>query len=378
MRTETIAVALYLLSAGVVALIGLEVKKAWEGAKWVPVPRSGEYQALSQKLEKKGNAKQPDRASWRYGGKRYQDWWRLIETTNWVGKVPVVKSEKPEEVKEKPKPKISLKPLSEIIKLKLVFGRPKESAFVTVLYLDPNVQAPKSEYAAVADPMGGNVGGPGGALAVFQDLRKGDHLYPSYEDIQLAGLTPDGRGAIFSRTSAEGGEKRVLEEIRLDEFEMSGDSFGDIEGKSKSSHSTKGTGKKRNWRDPGALTKKMGENLWMVSKKDHQELGASYDRFMKKMSVEDYVGYLADPKSGGKRRKVTGVTIRKVPAEARRFGVRRGDVLIAVNGTPVKGRASAISLGKEQYRRGVRTFELTFLSQGRKEVRTYQVPDKKK
>ncbi len=378
MRTETIGLALYLLSAGVVALIGLEVKKAWGGAKWVPVPRSGSYQALSRKLEKKGNAKQPDQLSWRYGGKGYQDWWRQIETTNWVGKVPVVKTETPEEVKEKPKPKISLKPLSEIIKLKLVFGRPKDSAFVTVLYVDPNVQAPKSEFAAVADPMGGNVGAPGGSLAVFQDLRMGDHLYPNYEDIQLVDLTPDGRGAIFSRTSAEGDGKRTREEIRLDEFEMSGDSFGDIEGQSKSPGTKKGVGKKRKWRDPGALTKKMGEKLWMVSKKDNQELSSSYDKFMKKMSVEDYVGYLADPKASGKRRKITGVTIRRVPPEAKRFGVRRGDVLIAVNGTPVKGRASAISLGKEQYRRGVRTFELTFLSQGKKEVRTYQVHDKKK
>ncbi len=378
MRTETIGIALYLLSAGVVGLIGLEVKKAWGGAKWVHVPRAGEYQALSKKLEKIGNAKQPDQRSWRYGGKEIQDWWRLIETTNWVGKVPVTKTEEPAKVEEKPKPQVSLKPLSEIIKLKLVFGRPKESAFVTVLYVDPNVQAPKSEFAAVADPMGGGGEGPGGSLAVFQDLRMGDHLYPNYEDIQLVGLTPDGRGAIFSRTSAAGDGKRILEEIRLDEFEMSGDSFGDIEGKGKQVGGSKTQNKKRKWRDPGALTKKMGERLWMVSQKDNEELAKGYDKFMKKMSVEDYVGYLADPKKPGKRRKVTGVSIRRVPAEAKRFGVRRGDVLIAVNGTPVKGRASAIRLGKEQYRRGVRTFELTFLSQGRKVVRTYQVPDKKK
>jgi hypothetical protein len=378
MRTETIGIALYLLSAGMVGLIGLEVKKAWGGAKWVPVPRKGEFQALSKKLEKEGNSKQPDRASWRYGGKGIQEWWRLIETSNWVGKVPIVKTEKSPVVQEKPKPKVSLKPLNEILKLKLVFGRPKESAFVTVLYLDPNVQAPKSEYSAVADPMGGGGVTPEGSLAVFQDLRMGDHLYPQYEDIQLVGLTPDGRGAIFSRTSAEGESKRILEEIRLGEFEMSGDSFGEIDGQGKPSGTTKNAGRKRKWRDPGALTKKMGERLWMVSQKDHKDLSGGYDKLMKKMSVEDYVGYLADPKASGKRKKVTGVSIRRVPDEAKRFGVRRGDVLIAVNGTPVKSKASAIRLGKEQYNRGVRTFELTFLSQGRKEVRTYQVPDKKK
>ncbi|HHI80008.1 MAG TPA: hypothetical protein ENK02_08500 [Planctomycetes bacterium] len=377
MRTETIGIGLYLLSAGLVALIGLEVKKVLT-SDWVPIPSKTELRALRKELEKKGNAMQPDRASWRYGGKKIQDWWRLIETTNWVGKVPVVKTEKEPEVKEEPKPKLVLKPLSEILKLKLVFGLPKESAFVTVLYLDPNVQAPKSEYAAVSDPMGGGGADPGGSMAVFQDLRRGDHLYPPYEDIQLVDLTPDGRGAIFSRTGAEGDHKRIQEEIRLGEFEMSGDSFGEIDGKGSGSKVVPSTGKKRKWKNPGKLTKKMGENLWMVSEKDRKELSSGYDKFMKKMSVEDYVGYLPDPKAGGKRRKVTGVSIRKVPPEAKRFGVRRGDVLIAVNGTRVKGRASAIRLGKEQYKRGVRSFELTFLSQGREVVRTYQVPDEKK
>lgn len=73
-----------------------------------------------------------------------------------------------------------------------------------------------------------------------------------------------------------------------------------------------------------------------------------------------------------------GVGVTKVGARAQRFGIRKGDVLLRINGKPVSSRADMIKIGRQQYGAGLRTFELVFRSNGREVTRTYRLPDAKK
>src|SRR5262249_51533445 len=72
---------------------------------------------------------------------------------------------------------------------------------------------------------------------------------------------------------------------------------------------------------------------------------------------------------------VRGLMIKNVNSQiASRFGIAPGEVLIAVNGDPVETRADAMATAKRQYDRGTRTFVATFLSNGQRIDRTYQMP----
>ncbi len=61
----------------------------------------------------------------------------------------------------------------------------------------------------------------------------------------------------------------------------------------------------------------------------------------------------------------------------RRFGIQKNEILIKVNGEPVKNRAHGIKVGKNMHRKGTRSFTLTFFSDGQTVDRVYRVPDKK-
>jgi hypothetical protein len=72
-----------------------------------------------------------------------------------------------------------------------------------------------------------------------------------------------------------------------------------------------------------------------------------------------------------------GLQVMNVSTEIQqRFGVQQGELILAVNGTPVTTKAQAVNTGKKMYNRGVRRFVVTFLSNGREIERTYQAPDK--
>ncbi|GEM_PF-2662321 len=382
MRTETIGLGIYGLAATFLGLMVWEARKAMT-MTWVPVPRTAkEFTAISKELRAKGVATQPERSSWNYS-KAYHPWWKKIQTANWVGKVPVVEvpDEGPREKEEPPKPPI--KPLAEIIQPRLLLGAPGDTAYIQVLYLDPNVEVPDGPTTGDL-PAGPRDSVPnpdlGGGLAIYQDLRIGDSLYKPYDLVRFEGVTKDGLGTIFSRPDPEGKGRRIRETLHLGQFSISDESFGDLPegfGAGGSSGSASPSPKARRggkWKDPGEVTKRLEGNVWMVSRKDRDRFQDRYDEVLRETGAEDFVDWWRDPKNPGRRIKVTGISFRKVPERLRSFGVKAGDILIEVNGTPVKGKSSAIRTGREQWRRGVRTFELTFLSNGRRVVRTFQAP----
>jgi hypothetical protein len=70
-----------------------------------------------------------------------------------------------------------------------------------------------------------------------------------------------------------------------------------------------------------------------------------------------------------------GVRITSIAKGYERFGVQEGEIITAINGNPVGSKTEAIKVGKRLYRRGVRTFNVEFLSRGRSVTRTYVAPD---
>ena len=72
---------------------------------------------------------------------------------------------------------------------------------------------------------------------------------------------------------------------------------------------------------------------------------------------------------------MSGVKITNLAPGYERYGVQRGDIILAINGEPVSSKGEAIKIGKQLYKRGVRSFEIEFLSNGRRVSRTYVAPD---
>jgi hypothetical protein len=108
-------------------------------------------------------------------------------------------------------------------------------------------------------------------------------------------------------------------------------------------------------------------DTWHVGKKDEQRFRDNTDGFLDRVNVDTYVS------KSGKR----GLIVKGVDQQlANNYGVAIGDVLIEINGKRIESRAQAVSVGKDDYKRGVRTFTTKWMSNGQEITRTYQAPDK--
>jgi C-terminal processing protease CtpA/Prc len=64
------------------------------------------------------------------------------------------------------------------------------------------------------------------------------------------------------------------------------------------------------------------------------------------------------------------------PEISARYGLQSNDLILSVNGEPVSTKADAIAVGKRQYNRGVRTFVVRLLSDGREVERVVEAPNR--
>ncbi len=72
---------------------------------------------------------------------------------------------------------------------------------------------------------------------------------------------------------------------------------------------------------------------------------------------------------------VRGVQVRRASKRMKGLGVIPGDVIVGVNGESVETKAKALVVLRRLYKRGVRSFDIKFVSRGRQVTRTYRVPD---
>jgi hypothetical protein len=271
--------------------------------------------------------------------------------------------------------------LVEIIELKTILANGVDTNRIKVRYLDPNVRIPEAEYSPIAEATAA-----GGLTTTFptgnafHDLVAGESLYPPYVDIRFTRVDIDGPSAVFTRPAAEGEGKTVEEELMVGELGLSEeridpDTISQVGARKATGASASGSGAAQQWVDPGAKTRMVKQNVWMISQRDGDVVAKDYERILTEdFRLDDWQARFKDKKTG---KRMRGVSVRHVSPEVARFGIKQGDVLIKVNGERVTSRASAIRAGKSQYQRGVRTFNLTFLSGGGREViRTYTAPDR--
>ena len=86
--------------------------------------------------------------------------------------------------------------------------------------------------------------------------------------------------------------------------------------------------------------------------------------------------HLRDYSGGSGKTRVQVVNVHKLGKQVRRLGVNEGDILISLNGIPVKNKAQAIRVGKRLWRDGVRSFKAVFLRRGREVTMTHHFPHK--
>jgi hypothetical protein len=421
MRTETLSFLIYLLSVGVLGLLGYELydkhDMRWVGVPGVGAPPLESVTAYRKKTAQGGSRRAISDRRWSYSA-RMGTWWDVIKRANLTGKLPPPPTEVTA-LGESGTPAVvetPQTPLSEILKIVSTLG--SVTGMVKVKYKEGSgVIAPPTPGSGFGGSgIGGSgIGGsglggagtgspaygdtvpsagaaPGQTQAIlgpmYQDLAMGQGLYEPFQEIKAVRIFAEGSniGVVFSRPAhkpedAKAG-KRIEETIYVNQLSVQGNMIhgldiiaqeggGGSPGKGSALH--KGT-----WKNPGDKTKKTN-GVWQISVPDQKYL-SSPDQLFEDVAVEDFVEEWEDPTQpgSGKKIRVKGVAIRKLSAKLRRFGVKEGEILIKINGTPVSGRNNAIKVGRQAYDRGVRSFQLTFLNNyGREEVRSYQAPDKK-
>lgn len=409
-------------------LLPLQKKETREAATRLGMKQATDHLSV-------GGRKSETGADWSYTPAN-RDWWLSFDEANFIGKLPPPPPEPPKEGdKEKEKPKAPVVPLENIIELvSLVYDSQDDGAgelsHVIVRYKpEANVQPPEwyvRESAAAATSNtaspgdrtppprrpGGNQGFQGrnnrgaqrpqdpqpsapaptampsqgdASREVLQkvwiqgvgDPRRDPHLWPPFENIRLVRVAPTATSAFFVRgkppTSGDGNEteKPKEEELIKTTTGIPQEVLRDL-ALLNGQPDPGAVAKPANPSAPSAWTE-MDETKFLgkvcnIGRKDEALFGQDDSIYEKA-----YVDTWQSKQTPGKK----GLMFKNVDtALGAKFGISNGEVLLSVNNRAVQSKADAIQFGKQEYKKGVRTFVTVWLSNGQEIERIYQAPDK--
>jgi hypothetical protein len=320
--------------------------------------------------------------------------WENFREANFTGKEPPVVVEAPPVQQEEIKPKVA-QPLEDIIAIMCIYYDGDESRVIVRYKPAANVEPPPELLAALNPPRdtlaptpdprapGGRRGSPAPAtMPSFGDPGQGyvhhvaleDTLWKNYERIRLVRVAADASHAVFVREDAAVDKKEWKEEalypeaLGLDQDVLAALRAGRIITSDAQIPAT-ATPVEPNEFNPwiaGPLTREVGRNEFHVGTDDRDQ----FQRDPQRIFNED-IGTVA---YSGK--SIKGVQITRLAPGYARYGVQVGDVVISVNGEPVRNQQHGYKVGMEMYGRGVRKFVVEFLSRGQRVERTYVLPDK--
>jgi hypothetical protein len=211
--------------------------------------------------------------------------------------------------------------------------------------------------------------------ALTQHLRIDDKLWPPYDNVRLVRVADDARSAFFVRELASG-EKGKEEEVFQSTLDLPADvkkalvTFGrqDRAQPAPENGGESPAGPPSDWQDvPETAQVRPGQ--YHISRSDYRDFQDNGQRILN----ED-VGLSSYRSRNG---LYEGLKVTKVSPQLARFGVQVGDVILRINGTPVRNKAEAVNVGKRQYREGTRTFVVDLLTgRGEQQTRTYTAPNK--
>lgn len=331
-------------------------------------------------------------------------WWQSFKEANFIGVLPPEPEvEKPPE--EPAPPPVEKTPIEEILDVVcIVYSPPDDSRCVVRYKPTANVTPPpdvvgtgragaaaapvrgpadvtrppatpgaKPPHAPAPTPMPAFGGDDGGWIQIVEE---GGALWPQYEHIKLARVDPSGLSVYFTRTGTAEGEAPAEEKVFRNELGLDKEVLAALEQggvattgpRPVTSQPTEGSPDASDWIEVEE-TRAVSPNVWHVSRKDNDFIRDNAQTvFNEDLGLRNYQS------RGG---AVSGLQITKVSPRIQQFGIQTGDVLLEVNGVPVKSRAQAMQVGKEQYQKGVREFRAKFMTRwGRVEERVYHAPEK--
>lgn len=230
------------------------------------------------------------------------------------------------------------------------------------------------------------------------DPRRDPRLWPPFQDIRLVRIDPSAQIAYFVRTppssnsgapnsgdpnsgdpnsgkappkSGEGAGELTEEPLVKTAFNLSADLVQELQrlrGDSGSAVAAKpdakvgGVANQPEYPDVEETTLVGGVRV--LGRRQEQRFRENSDEIWQRIQLDTYQSRTTTTR---------GLQVRSVdPAIAAEFGVVQGDVLLEVNGQPVRSQAEALRFGESEYGKGVRTFVTKWLSAGQVVERTYQ------
>jgi hypothetical protein len=398
---------LYVGSLGLIGQAGLWIYQASDklgATAGSELTKQGQNTASDRVTAGKGQG--PATVSWRYDN---PEWWQLFKTANFIGKLPPKPVDPKAVAEDKPKA-LDVRPLEEIIELVTLMcdGDGKRTHVVVRYKTAANVKPPedvlrqmavatapppptrdvapapgtKPPVAPAKPPPGSSAVKPTSQLPVNTGPREyqhqvkvGDSLWEPFTDIKLVSVSSDAEIATFSRKvpGSKPGDPPTERTDQLVRTAM-GISQNTMQSiiNARGSNAAKGlipskpaAGNK--WIETEE-TKKI-DSTWHIGSNDVKHFQENRDALLEGVNLEGYQSQFGSD--------MRGVRIANIdPGLSQRYGVQQGDVLLDVNGEKVRSRADALQVGQQQYNRGVRTFDVHFLSNGQVVTRTYQAPDR--
>jgi hypothetical protein len=421
---------LYTATLGLLVFGGLTVQKL------IPVMKQESRKAATDRGTTSGTdriaagrGKGPVSADWRYN---QGSWWADFKNVNLIGKLPPPPP-KPKDQEDQPKVEAQrdVRPLDQIVELvSLVYdsqdlGRGEISHVIVRYRPEANVQPPEwymretATGAGAAGPMaaprdttppparpGGNQQGPSGnrnrdgggrpqprgtasplptslvGKEILQkiwvqgdgDPRRDPRLWPPFQDIRLVRVDPSAQIAFFVRTPPppKDGEPAVTpaeESLAKTSFNLSADLIQELQrlqgnrpaaAVAKAAAPTVSNGGEYLDVEENTLV----NGVRHVGRRQEQRFRDNADDVWGKVQLDTYQSRTSTTR---------GLQVRNVdPQIAAEFGIVQGDVLLEVNGQPVRSQAEALRFGEGEYGKGVRTFVTKWLSAGQVVERTYQ------
>lgn len=215
------------------------------------------------------------------------------------------------------------------------------------------------------------------------DPRREPRLWPPFQDIRLVRIDPSAQIAYFVRTpppsssgevppkSGEVAGVPAEEPLVKTAFNLSADLVQELQrlrGDSGSAIQAKPDAKVAGVADqpdyPDVEETTLVGGVRVLGRRQEQRFRENSDEVWQRIQLDTYQSRTSTTR---------GLQVRSVdPAIAAEFGVVQGDVLLEVNGHPVRSQAEALRFGESEYGKGVRTFVTKWLSAGQVVERTYQ------
>ena len=316
------------------------------------------------------------------------DFWNSFRDANFTGKEPP----KPvDPVVDRPTDTGPAKPvktpLDDILVLAVLVADGPDSRAMIRYRATANVTPPPDAIAPATSGGDTVLGGPGGArpvglptagdgLGPVHHLMIGDRLWNPHQNIRLARVDETGDYAVFVREDSKV-EEAEWEEEKLYKavLELPQDVIKKLVELGVASRETQA----RPLPDPAQPGVAPTPNGWIAGT-DTREIDGKFhvgstDRDLFRNDPRIFSERLGTASYRSRTGNVSGVQITSVPNELRGYGLQLRDIIIAVNGEPVSGKAEGFSLGRRLYDRGVRNFEIRFLRNGSEMTRSYVAPD---